>query len=141
MIRPLRRWVLGVEPEGPPLLADPLYRYEARRHWTPARYIATTAVLLVWTGLVAYWLAAVALGGGGPDFPVMFTLWLALLGRAPLTYMASTGAALCIAPERASGQLEQFLLTPVDSWRFCLARLAGRLKGLLVVGLVVMPVL
>jgi hypothetical protein len=54
----------------------------------------------------------------------------ALFGRAPLSFVASTGAALCIVPEKVSGQLEQFILTPVDSWRFCLARLAGRLKGL-----------
>jgi hypothetical protein len=137
----LRLWLLGVEPEGPPLRDDPLYRYEARRHWTPKRYALTALALVVWMAAVAFWLAGDMLAGEGRDFAMMFTVWLALLGRMPLTFVASTGAALCIAPERSSGQLEQFILTPVDSWRFCLARLAGRLRGLLVIGLCLMPVL
>jgi len=141
VIRALRLWLLGVEPEGPPLRADPLYHYEARRHWTPKRYAVTALALVLWMAAVAFWLAHDIFAGQGRDFAMMFTVWLALLGRMPLSFAASTGAALCIVPERVSGQLEQFILTPVDSWRFCLARLAGRLKGLLVIGCCVMPVL
>ena len=140
MIRLLRRWLLGVEPEGPPLLADPLYRYEARRHWTPGRYAVVAVLLVLWTALVAGWLWG-QIGSLRDWREVAFlTMWLVLLCRVPLGFFASTGAALCIVPERVSGQIEQFVLTPVDSWRFCLARLAGRLKGLMVVGACVVPV-
>jgi hypothetical protein len=133
VIRAIRLWLLGVEPDGPPVLADPLYRYEARRYWTPGRYLAVGLALAPFLAAVAYVLYGYAFPYHGRDFPLVYTMWLLLLARGPLTFVASTGAALCIAPEKVSGQLEQFILTPVDSWRFCLARLAGRLKGLMVI--------
>ena len=135
MIAAIRLWLLGVEPDGPPLLADPLYRYEARRYWTWKRYLWTALLLLLWlAGVCAYfhdltrW--AMFRGNLSVEETARLAVMFALFGRAPLSFVASTGAALCIVPEKVSGQLEQFILTPVDSWRFCLARLAGRLKGL-----------
>ena len=75
MILALRRWLLGVEPDGPPLLADPFFRYEARRYWTPGRYAATGGALVLWTVLVALWLYHGPLsyrGGGGSLWSLPF---------------------------------------------------------------------
>jgi hypothetical protein len=139
VIRALRRWLLGAEPEGPPLRDDPLYRYEARRHWTWRRYLGLGLVLAAWVIFVPNRLVERFVPYPLSDFELA---WMLLLSRAPLSFVASTGAALCIVPERVSGQLEQFILTPVDSWRFCLARLAGRLRGLMLVwlGVLLVPV-
>jgi hypothetical protein len=133
MTRALRRWLLGASAEGPPLLADPLYRWEVRRYWTWRRYLGTAlAVLALWP-LAALGAVAFATTVGVPGSPggwVIFLVVLSLLGRLPLSFAASTGAALAIVSERVSSQLEQLVMTPVDSWRFCLARYFGRLRGL-----------
>jgi hypothetical protein len=115
------------------ILADPFYRYEARRYWSPQRYAGTAAFMLGWWALLALLaLAAERAGfvradGLGPL--AAWTLVFCVLGRVPLSVAAAAGAALCIAPEKAYGQLEQFVLTPIDPWRFCLARIGGRLRG------------
>ncbi len=114
------------------LLRDPLYRYEARRYWTGKRYAGAAVLLLGWWG-VLLWFLVEGLGEasrGRPDDMVALVVWSSIAGRMPLSYLAAAGAALAIVPERVSGQLEQFVLTPVDPWRFCLARWAGRLRGL-----------
>jgi hypothetical protein len=122
-------------PLGPlrAVLGDPFCRYEARRYWTWRRYAWLCLALVVWVELLWTWLVlGTNLFGGYVDEEeaVALLVLLHLLGRAPLSFEASTGAALCIAPEKSSGQIEQFVLTPVDPWRFCLARMAGRLRGL-----------
>jgi hypothetical protein len=150
MIRRLRRWLLGVEPEGPPLAADPLYRWEVRRYWTWRRYS--------WIVLVIVGLGAIALGCvlwiftrtmkmaltsayvGLPDLTVGQVLMIcgasvASMARFPLCILAVIGAALAVAPERRTGQIEQFVLTPVDPWRFAVARMAGRFRGLFLIWL------
>jgi hypothetical protein len=112
------------------ILRDPFYRYEVRRYWTWRRYIWLYVALILWLGLVWFWLRSGAFPLYSRDEVAVFLIALSLLGRAPLSFMASTGAALCIAPEKVSGQLEQFVMTPLDPWRYCLARMAGRLEGL-----------
>jgi hypothetical protein len=118
------------------ILRDPLYRYEARRYWTRWRYGALLWFLLGWWALVMAGLYYVSSRSPYPlDEPQSIAgaiCWTSLLGRLPLSWMAATGAALAIAPERASGQLEQMVLTPVDPWRFCLARFLARLRGVFV---------
>jgi hypothetical protein len=123
--------------------ADPLYRYEVRRCWTPRRYIGLGLALAVcWAavGLCIY-LATDGFDTVFIDELVWLAVWPLLLGRIPLSFLAATGGALSIAPERSAGQFEQVVLSPVDPWRFCQARLFGRLHGLLLVWLaLILPV-
>ncbi len=115
------------------LLRDPLYRYEARRYWTARRYAGAAALLLGWWAVLLWYVFEDRGGfpsGDNPGDMVAIVAGCSILGRMPLSYLAATGAALSIVPERVSGQLEQFVLTPVEPWRFCLARWAGRLRGL-----------
>jgi hypothetical protein len=137
------------------VLRDPLCRWEARRYWTARRYV-WTAMALVGFGLLGtgclfgylWWLemlqARLAGAGGGAGTRISvdaLDLWgKAILAgfytvgaaRLPLSVAAGLAGALALAPERFSGQLEQFVLTPVDPARFALARAVGRLKGILV---------
>jgi hypothetical protein len=125
-------------------LRDPIGRWEARRYWTWRRLTVCGGFLLAWAGGMALW-AVLARGiwSPGPQpveeiMAIVFAFyWLTL----PLTFMAGTAGALSIAPERDSGVLEQIVLTPVDPGRFCRARLAGRVKGVLALWLFAGPVL
>jgi hypothetical protein len=112
-------------------LRHPLYRYEARHYWSWGRYEVLGGILVTW------WAVLAVVGGLGGLLPTndagecaLSLAALAVLGRLPLRAAAAGGAALCIAPEKASGQLEQFVLTPIDPWQFCLARMFGRLRGI-----------
>ena len=115
------------------LLRDPLYRYEARRYWTARRYAGAAVLLLGWWGVLG-WVYFEELRDlateADPEEMVGMVAWFSLICRMPLSFLAATGAALSVVPDRVSGQLEQFVLTPIDPWRFCLARWAGRLRGL-----------
>jgi hypothetical protein len=112
------------------LFADPLYRYEARRYWNWRRYLGTVVALAAWWPVVIGYFLFGPYGVREGEDVVAAVCWFSIVGRAPLNYLAATAGALAIVPEKVSGQLEQFILTPVDPWRFCLARMAGRLRGL-----------
>jgi hypothetical protein len=130
VIRALRRWLLGVEPDGPPLQADPLYHWEVRRYWTWRRYAGTAGVLLAWWALAGVLLLSATRGSWRSSEDALIVL--AVLGRVPLEFMAAISNALAVVPERASGELEQLVLTPLDPWRLCRVRYAARMSGILV---------
>jgi hypothetical protein len=132
VIRFLRRWLLGAEPEGPPVLADPLYRWEVRRYWTRRRYAWVAGALLAWWVLAAAWMLSNMEGlGHDLDEAMAASVGLAVLGRFPLELLAAIGGALAMVPERSSGELEQLVLTPLDPWRLCWARYVGRMGGIM----------
>ncbi len=133
MIRALRLWLLGADPEGPALRDDPLYRWEVRRHWTPRRYAAWVVLALACWALAAVFVLGTR--WRGPGEIVGAGLLIAFLGRFPLEFLAVLGGALAIVPERSSGEFEQLVLTPLDPWRFCLARYVARMKGVAVLWL------
>ncbi|HOX08977.1 MAG TPA: hypothetical protein PK280_21455 [Planctomycetota bacterium] len=122
---------------------DPIYRWEARRYWTWRRYLWIALALLAFAalggGCIAWsvWLATQAAPGQAADFTdipglvTIFGLYAASTARYPLCFAASLAGSLLFVPERLSGQLEQFVLTPVSPNRFVAARIAGRLRGLL----------
>ncbi|HOX08978.1 MAG TPA: hypothetical protein PK280_21460 [Planctomycetota bacterium] len=134
MIRLLRRRLLGVEPDGPPLLADPLYRWEVRRYWTWRRYAAVAGAAVagcVMAALVVigslkrpYWDLDTALAASASAL-------FALICRIPLEFTAVLGGALSVVPERSTGEFEQFMLTPLDPWRLARARYFARVQGTL----------
>jgi hypothetical protein len=152
MIRFLRRWLLGADPEGPPLLADPLYRWEVRRYWAWRRYVwgllLLAAVILVWCG-AEYLVEASASGPGVPSGPSLS--WRATAfayadyfydhARVALCLLGALTGALMLAPEKASGLLDQFKLTTMDPWRLALARYLAGLRPLFVAWLLVGNVL
>ncbi len=115
------------------LLRDPLYRWEVRRYWTRGRRLLSLLLVGGWWSLTYYVTERAGWYDGHFEVRevVLILAGVSLLSRGALSFLAATGAALSIVPERVSGQLEQFVLTPVDPWRFCLARCLGRLRGLL----------
>jgi len=133
------------------VLRDPLYRWEVRRYWTWPWYallliaVAALTALAGWDlrdrGSVldegylvyAFYPAPTTVQSIFVNLPRAFpaAALLSLFVRLPLALAAAVGGALAIAPERASGRFEQLVLTPLDPWRFCLARYFGRLTGLL----------
>ena len=115
------------------VLADPLYRWEARRYWTRRRYALVSGALLAWWAmlLVSAWQAAIYMTASDRQLLTLLVLFAAL-ARLPLLVVSAMGAALSIAPDKASRRLEQFVLSPMAPWRFCMARVAGRLKGIFV---------
>jgi heme/copper-type cytochrome/quinol oxidase subunit 2 len=135
------------------ILADPLYRWEVRRYWTWRRYLWTAlAILALSAVVVAYvlWTYYARARGiqtkASPDWSAGQILMLcgssvASVARVPLCVLAAVGAALAVAPERRSGQIEQLVLTPIEPWRFALARMAGRFRGLFLIWLAVGAVL
>jgi len=126
------------------VLRDPLCRCEARRYWTWRRYAWCGGFMAAWAGGITLW-AGLAWGRWSAypqpveDLLVaVAAFWLLTL---PLDLVAGTAGALSIAPERESGQLEQMILTPVEPGRFCRARLAARLKGVLALWALTGPLL
>jgi len=115
------------------LFHDPLYRWEVRRYWTRGRRLLSLLLLGGWWSLTYYVTERAGWYDGNFEVRevVLILAGVSLLSRGALSFLAATGAALSVVPEKASGQLEQFVLTPVDPWRFCLARYLGRLRGLL----------
>jgi hypothetical protein len=117
-----------------PSLLDPIYRLEVRRYWTWRRYCAAAAVVAAWwaLALAVYFLV---LGNEIPRKAHFWRLavpviWLWFVGRFPLCFMAATGTALAVSSERASGVLEQLVLTSIDSRRYFTTRYMSRLHGL-----------
>jgi len=132
------------------LSGDPVYRWEVRRFWTRRWWIIATLVVLGGAGLLASLsvfqrvMMLAAVGGtvsadsGPPWWGILLSAVATLPGssRLPLTLLAVIAGALAIAPERESGQLEQFVLTPIDPWRLGRARYAARMRGLVLLFLV-----
>jgi hypothetical protein len=124
------------------LFRDPFYRYEARRYWRESRYVWTGLFMFFWAaGGTALLLANFrARSWWGPTGSLMEWLGGVVLvhisWRAVLGLFALVAGATAIAPERASGHLEQFVLTPIEPRHYALARYAARLKGFFVIWLV-----
>jgi hypothetical protein len=129
VIRALRRWLLGAEPEGPPLLADPLYRWEVRRYWTWRQYIIALVVMSVWWGVTG--ICALSLSTGSAEEMVLVSACASFLGRLPLSLMVVIGGALAVASDRFSGELEQLVLTPLDPARVMWGRYWARMSGIM----------
>jgi hypothetical protein len=123
------------------ILQDPIYRYEARRFWTWRRYMWTAAFMFLWVGgsvvLVLVELEDVRRDSADTleEF-LALTVAAHLAWRAVLCLLALVGGVMTIAPEKASGHFEQFVLTPVEPRRYALMRYAGRLKGFVLIWLV-----
>ena len=96
------------------VLRGPLFRYEARIYWRPRRYVGLAIAMLGWTGLVLWYVHARSGWAIDPAQGTVLFCMFSLLWRAPLNFVAATGAVLSVVPERVSGQLEQLVLTPVD---------------------------
>jgi hypothetical protein len=128
--------------------SDPFYRYAARRYWRKWRFAMLLCGIVAWclcsNLLVPAFFGCYVLLCHLCKAPCLSDLFLCssaskvfvgaimslLVLRVPLTLMALLGGTTAFWQDKDENRLEQFVVTPIEPWRFALARLHARIDSL-----------